>query len=189
MKILSKSSHTEEKLIKRCLKGESKSQKALYDRYSPKMLAVCMRYTRDKQEAEDVMVQAFLKVFKKLDHYRGDGNFEGWIRKITINEALSNLRKNKSMPLNVDIEKANAETDLTHITDNLVVDDLFKLIQGMPAGYQAVFNLYAIEGYSHAEIAEKLEININTSKSQLSRARMYLQKKIKAMNCETKKVI
>jgi RNA polymerase sigma-70 factor (ECF subfamily) len=128
------------------------------------------------QEAEDILVCGFTKVFRKIDQFKGDGSFEGWIRRIMVNESLTYIRKNKSMFLEVEIEKADREPDYAQMHNQLEVEDLQKIIDQLPTGYKTVFNLYAIEGFSHKEIAEKLGINENTSKSQLSRARVHLQK-------------
>jgi RNA polymerase sigma-70 factor (ECF subfamily) len=127
-------------------------------------------------EAEDVLVTAFTKVLDRIEQFKGEGSFEGWIRRIVVNEALTYLRKNRSMYLETDLELADREPDYNSISDHLETEDLMKMIQAMPTGYKIVFNLFAIEGYSHKEIAQQLGINENTSKSQLSRARTYLQK-------------
>lgn len=140
------------------------------------MYSVCRRYVMQLQEAEDILVCGFTKVFQKLDQFKGQGSFEGWVRRIMVNEALTFIRRNKSMYLEVEIEKASREPDLNKLSDQLEVEDLEKLIDQLPMGYKTVFNLYAIEGFSHREIAEKLGISENTSKSQLSRARVHLQK-------------
>lgn len=127
-------------------------------------------------EAEDVLVTAFTKVFDKIDQFKSEGSFEGWIRRIVVNEALTWIRKNRSLYLETDLEKADYEPDYDKLSDHLETEDLLRMIQALPTGYQLVFNLYAIDGYSHKEIAEQLNISENTSKSQLSRARVYLQK-------------
>lgn len=127
-------------------------------------------------EAEDVLVIALTKVFEKIDQFKNEGSFEGWIRRIVVNESLTWLRKNRSMYLETDLEKAEREPDYHQLSDRLEAEDLLKIIQQLPSGYQIVFNLYAIDGYSHKEIAEQLNISENTSKSQLSRARTHLQK-------------
>jgi RNA polymerase sigma-70 factor (ECF subfamily) len=130
-------------------------------------------------EAEDLLIMAFTKVFEKIDQFKGDGSFEGWIRKIMVNEALSFLRKNRSMYLETDLEVADREANYENLSDHLEAEDLINMIQELPPGYQIVFNMYAIDGYSHREIADHLGISENTSKSQLSRARTYLQKLLK----------
>ena len=140
------------------------------------MFSVCRRYVMQLQEAEDILVCGFTKVFQKLDQFKGQGSFEGWVRRIMVNEALTFIRRNKSMYLEVEIEKASREPDFHKLSDQLEVEDLEKMIDRLPMGYKTVFNLYAIEGFSHKEIAEKLGISENTSKSQLSRARVHLQR-------------
>lgn len=171
-----KRSKTEEKLIAACRKGDSKAQRDIYEKYSPLMFAVCRRYIGQADAAEDVLICGFTKVFQKIDQFKGEGSFEGWVRRIMVNESLSHIRKNKSMYLEVEIEKAESEPDFGILAGQLEAEDLQKLIDQLPTGYKTVFNLYAIEGFSHKEIAEKLEISENTSKSQLSRARNHLQK-------------
>ena len=164
--------------IKGCKKGDSTAQREVFKHYSGKMYAVCCRYVKDKMEAEDVLITAFTKVFERIDQFKSEGSFEGWIRRITVNESLTWLRQHKYMQVETDIEAADYEPDYQMLDDHLQAEDLMKLIDGLPAGYKVVFNLYAIEGYSHKEIAEQLGINENTSKSQLSRARAYLQKQL-----------
>ena len=171
-----KKSKSEEKLIEACRKGDRKAQCKLYEKYAPLMYSVCRRYVIELQEAEDVLVCGFTKVFRKIDQFTGEGSFEGWIRRIMVNESLTYIRRNKSMFLEVEIEKAEREPDYQQLHNQLEVEDLHKMIDILPTGYKTVFNLYAIEGFSHKEIAEKLGISENTSKSQLSRARAHLQK-------------
>lgn len=171
-------SSEEERLISKCREHDGKAQKALYDKYASKMLGVCMRYIKDNDQAEDVMITGFVKVFEKIDQFKSEGSFEGWLRRIMVNQSLSFIRKNKGMYLEVDIEAADREPDYKSLNDNLEAQDLLNLINNLPTGYQTVFNLYAIEGYSHKEIAEQLGISENTSKSQLSRARTLLQKQL-----------
>jgi RNA polymerase sigma-70 factor (ECF subfamily) len=166
----------EEELINGCLKRDRSAQKRLYESFSPKMYALCYRYVKDSMDAEDILVTAFTRIFERIDQFKGEGSFEGWIRRIVVNEALTFLRRNRSMYLETDLEVADREPDYNSISDHLEADDLIKMIQVLPSGYRIVFNLYAIDGYSHKEIAEQLGISENTSKSQLSRARTYLQK-------------
>jgi len=169
---------SEEELIAGCKKGNSKAQRHVYEKYAGKMLGVCLRYVKDELEAEDIMIKGITRVFEKIDQYSGTGSFEGWIRRIMVNEALGYLRRNKNMYLEVEIEKAFYEPDYQLIDNSLEAEELVNMINELPMGYRSVFNLYAIEGYSHKEIAEQLEISENTSKSQLSRARTILQKKL-----------
>lgn len=164
--------------IEGCIKGDSTAQKQVFDHFSSKMYAVCCRYIKDKMDAEDVLVTAFTKVFNRIGQFKNEGSFEGWIRRIVVNESLTWLRQHKFMHLETDIEAADYEPDYQILEDHLQAEDLMKMIEGLPAGYKVVFNLYAIEGYSHKEIADQLGINENTSKSQLSRARVYLQKQL-----------
>ncbi len=166
----------EEELLAGCRKQSRVAQQQLYATYSGKMYALCCRYVKSSMEAEDVLVASFTKVFDKIDQFKGEGSFEGWIRRIVVNEALTWLRKNRSMYVETDLEKADYEVDYNQLSDHLETEDLLRMIQLLPTGYQIVFNLYAIDGYSHKEIAEQLNISENTSKSQLSRARVYLQK-------------
>jgi RNA polymerase sigma factor (sigma-70 family) len=167
---------TEDELIKGCVRRERSAQKRLYDTYSSKMYSLCCRYVKNSMEAEDVLVTAFTKILDRIDQYKGEGSFEGWIRRVVVNEALTWLRRNRSMYLETELEAADREPDYQNISDHLEAEDLLKMIQELPSGYRMVFNLYAIDGYSHKEIAEQLGISENTSKSQLSRARTSLQK-------------
>lgn len=127
-------------------------------------------------EAEDILVTGFMKVFDRIDQFKGEGSFEGWIRRIMVNEALTHLRRNRSVYLETEIEQADREPDYNRLDDHLEAEDLLKMIEALPPGYRIVFNMYAIDGYSHKEIAEQLGISENTSKSQLSRARSFLQR-------------
>ena len=165
-------------LIDGCRKRDRHAQRFLFEHYSGRMLALCCRYVRDRMDAEDVMVVAFAKVFDRIGQYKGDGSFEGWIRRIMVNESLTYLRRNKSMYLETDIEAAEREPDYDKLGGELEAEDLRKLIADLPTGYRIVFNLYAIDGFSHQEIAAQLGVSENTSKSQLSRARALLQKRL-----------
>lgn len=169
-------SQQEDELIAKCRNNDAQAQKMLYEFHSAKMFGVCLRYIKDHDQAEDVMISGFVKVFEKINQFKNEGSFEGWIRRIMVNESLTFIRKNKSMYLEVDIEYAEKEPDYSTLNNHLETEDLLKLIHSLPTGYQTVFNLYAIEGYSHKEIAEALNISENTSKSQLSRARTLLQR-------------
>jgi len=169
---------SENELIEGCKRHERHAQELLYRNFSGKMYAICCRYVRDKMEAEDVLVMAFTKILERIDQFKGEGSFEGWIRKVVVNEALTFLRKNKNMYLETDIETADREPDYEKLESNLEAEDLMNLIAGLPTGYRIVFNLYAIDGYSHKEIADQLGIRENTSKSQLSRARTLLQRNL-----------
>lgn len=168
----------EDELLSGCIKRRPKAQEALYTRLAPKMLGVCVRYINDRNEAEHVMVGGMIKVFEKIEQYSGEGSLEGWVRRIMVNESLMYLRKHQAMSIEVEISEAETALNFKSLEDNLSAEDLLRLINELPIGYKTVFNLYAIEGYSHKEIAEMLAISIQTSKSQLSRARKLLQNKL-----------
>lgn len=178
MKLIINKSSTEESLISGCRKKHRQAQRDVYNWLSPRMLAICRRYIKDVNEAESVMITGFMKVLGKIEQYSGEGSFEGWVRRIMVNESLLYIRKNKGMYIEVDIEYADTEPNYELASENLQADDLLNLINCLPIGYRTVFNMFAIEGYSHREIAESLAISENTSKSQLSRARKMLQKQI-----------
>jgi RNA polymerase sigma factor (sigma-70 family) len=170
---------TEERLIKGSIEGNARVQKQLYERYSPAMYGICLRYAGDPDEAADILQEGFIKVFTRLEDYRYEGSFEGWIRRIIINTAINHLIKQKKHQGQEDIEEVYGETmpDPSAL-DRLQHRDLIRMVQQLPPGYRMVFNLYEIEGYSHKEIAEIMGISINTSKTQLLHARRYLQRKI-----------
>lgn len=176
----------EDELIKGCVRRERSAQKRLYETFSSKMYALCCRYVKDSMEAEDVLVTAFTKILDRIDQYKGEGSFEGWIRRVVVNEALTYLRRNRSMYIETELEAADREPDYQLMSDHLEEEDLMNMIQELPAGYRIVFNLYAIDGYSHKEIANQLNISENTSKSQLSRARVFLQKILAEREASTK---
>jgi RNA polymerase sigma factor (sigma-70 family) len=166
----------EAELIEGCRRKNAQAQQSLYDRYAGRLHALCCRYVKEKMEAEDVFITAFTKILDRIGQFKGDGSFEGWMKRIMINESLSYLRKNKNMYLEREIEAAGREPDYHSLESSLQAEDVMKMIDRLPSGYRIVFNMYAIDGYSHKEIAEQLGISENTSKSQLSRARMALQK-------------
>jgi len=169
---------SEIEVIEGCKRGDRHSQKLLYDRFSGKMFALCSRYVKDKMEAEDVLVKAFTKILDRINQYKNEGSFEGWVRRVMVNESLSYLRRNKSMYVETDIDAADKELNFEKLESELEAQDLLKLIAELPSGYRIVFNMYAIDGYSHKEIGEELGINESTSKSQLSRARALLQRRL-----------
>ncbi len=174
------SSTGEEKdIISRCIGGERKAQFELYRIYSPKMFGICLRYAKNRTDAEDILQEGFIKVFRYLKDYRGEGAFEGWIRRIMITTSLNFYKKKNLVNKDVDPETIRLR-GLTHpdAVSNMAHEELLSLIQELPNGYRTVFNLNTIEGYSHKEISEILQISINTSKSQLSRAKSSLKEKI-----------
>ena len=166
----------EDDLITGCRRGDHHAQQRLFDLYSSRMYGICLRYVKSTMQAEDVLVMAFTKVFDRIGQFKGEGSFEGWIRRITVNEALTSLRKTRMMMIETDLEYADREPDYDRLSDHLEEEDLLKMIEKLPPGYRVVFNMYAIDGFSHKEIADHLGITENTSKSQLSRARTFLQK-------------
>lgn len=167
-----------DELLNGCRAGNRQMQEALYKQTAAKMLVVCMRYTKDKMEAEDILQLGYVKVFEKIKEYRGEGAFEGWVRKIMVNTAIESYRKNlKNMNL-VQIEEAYEQHSTDFDFSRLGLQDLMRIIQKLSDGYRIVFNMYAIEGYSHKEIAATLGISEGASKSQLSRARAILREEI-----------
>lgn len=167
---------TEIEIIQGCLKNKASAQEKLYALYSRRMMAVCLRYTRSRFEAEDIFHEAFVKVFANIHTWKG-GSFEGWMRRIFVNTAINHYHQNKKYFDHVD--STYAET-LMSTDDNVIstmsTQELLNLINDMPDGYKLIFNLYVVEGYTHTEIAEMLNIAEGTSKSQLSKAKEYLKK-------------
>lgn len=167
-------------LILRCRKGCRRAQYELYEKFAPKMFAVCLRYARDASEAEDMLQDGFIKVFANLGSFKDLGSFEGWVRRIFVNTALEKFRKKNPMLLSSELHPNLAITrDDETVLNRLSAEELTRLIRSLPDGYRMVFNLYAVEGYSHKEIGEMLSISEGTSKSQLARARQHLQEKIR----------
>ncbi len=174
---------SEDKLVSECRRGNPRYQKMLFEQYAPKMLGVCSRYFHDYAEAQDALQEGFVKVFTNIDKFRGEGSFEGWIRRIVVNTALNLHRKNLKHYYHVDIDETQERIeDFQQSYDHLQVKDMLKMIQSLPPGYRLVFNLYEIDGYSHKEISEKLNVSLSTSKSQLRKARLKLQDMINNQN-------
>lgn len=165
----------ESDLINGCLQGNRRMQEELYRRFSPRMYAVCLRYAGNAEEAEDILQEGFIKVFKKLDSFRGDGSFEGWIRRIFVNTAIEHFRRKRYLMPVTEKEENTIEGKYTSVLDELGAKDILALIQELSPGYRTVFNMYVVEGYTHKEIADMLGISEGTSKSQLSRAKVILQ--------------
>ena len=179
---------TEAQLITALQRADSRAQKALFERYSSKMLTICVRYVSNRYEAEEILMDGFMRVFEKIGQYKNEGSFEGWIRRIMVNESLMYLRKNKQWRAEIALEDAAPEADTTFADQDLMAEDLMNLLEQLPSGYKTVFNLYAIEGYSHAEIAESLGITESTSKSQLHRARALLQRLLTQLDVKKKSI-
>lgn len=166
---------TEKKLIEGCVQNDRKCQQTVFQLYAGKMLAVCMRYTRHHMEAEDVVQEAFIKVFEHVEKFKFKGSFEGWIRKIVINTALKKFHKKSFQNEEIGIESFHDQITDPEIYESLSVNEIMEVIKRLPDGYRIVFNLYAIEGYNHKEIADLLGIQESTSRSQLVKARKMLQ--------------
>ena len=171
---------TEAKLIASCIKGDRAAQQALYDRLAPRMFPLCIRYVGDRTVAEDILQDGFITLFTHLENYKGDGSFEGWARRIFVTTALMSLRKKDALKMSDDLEAAKRlKTETASQIQNIGYQELMKLIMTLPPGFRTGFNMYAIEGFSHKEISEMLGISETTSRTQLSRARVWLQNKIK----------
>ncbi len=170
---------TEAEIVYRCLQNDTAAQNELYRRYAGKMMGVCMRYARNRDVAADIMQDGFVKVFINLKSFKGEGSFEGWIKRIMINTSLKQYRKDLKFQNDVDIDSAHDVSFENNIVSNMSAKELMNHVQELPSGYRTIFNLYVIEGYQHNEIGEMLNISEGTSKSQLSRARTYLMQNIK----------
>jgi len=166
---------TESDLIHGCLNGERRMQEELYRRFAPKMYAVCLRYAGNSEEAQDILQEGFIKIFKKLSSFRGEGSFEGWIRRIFVNTSIEHFRRKNYLQPVTEREENTIEGKYLSVLDSLAEKDIMSLIQELSPGYRTVFNLYVIEGYTHKEIGDMLGISEGTSKSQLSRAKVILQ--------------
>lgn len=170
--------HPYRDLVVQCQHCDRTAQQALYKRYAPDLLSVCFRYAKDREEAEDILQEGFVKIFQKIGKYEFQGSFEGWMRRIVVNTAIDHIRRNKKRQLETDIEEAREVFVSEEAVGQLELEYLYQIIQDLPPGYQLVFNLYAIEGYSHREIGERMGITESTSRSQYTRARSLLMKKI-----------
>ena len=169
---------TENELIEGCKQKNRKAQKMLYELHAPVMFGVCMRYVKNREDAEDVMIEGFFKVMTNIHQFKGTGSFQGWIRRIMVNESLMFLRKAHNFRMTVEVSNIEIKSQVT-VEDELSAQDIINLLDKLPTGYRTVFNLYVLEGYKHREIAEMLGISINTSKSQLILAKKRMQSLIK----------
>jgi RNA polymerase sigma-70 factor (ECF subfamily) len=169
---------TEKEILDRCLKNDPLAQELLFRRFGPKMYGICLRYVRNKAEASDILQEGFIKVFSKLDNFRGDGSFEGWVQRIFVNTAINHYRSNLHYE-NDQIEPGDIDFVENEALGKLHTEELLILINELPDGYRMVFNLYEIEGFDHKEIAEMMGINETTSRSQLLRAKKSLQEKLR----------
>lgn len=177
------------KIIKGCKAGKNDARGALYRMFSSKFYAICLRYSGNEEDAKDILQEGFIKIFDKIKQFSGKGSFEGWMVRIMINTALEKYRTRHFLH-NSDQEPVSiAENFSVEVTDDLSVNELLGIIQELSPQYRMVFNLYAIEGYSHKEISQMLHISEGTSKSNLARARGILQQKVKKHYSEAKQII
>lgn len=174
----------DERIIQACIEGDRTAQAKLYKRFASQMLGVCLRYTNSHDEAEDILQEGFIKVFYNLENFRNEGSFEGWIKRIMINTALNHYHQNKRNMESLDFDEIR-EIDIRDDDEPEEIpyseNEMLEAFQKLPEGYKMVFNLYVFEDMMHKEIAETLNISVNTSKSQLSKARAYLQKSLRRM--------
>jgi len=176
---------SQEQIIEGCLKNNRQTQKVLYNMYASKFLGVCMRYAKDRQEAEDILQDGFLKIFGRISQYSGLGSFEGWMKRIIVNTALTNYRQNLKHYYKQSIDDINeSDIELNIAEYDYSLEELLKVIQNLPPGYRMVFNMYAIEGFQHKEIAEMMGVDVTTSKSQYSRAKKLLRTKLESLKKE-----
>jgi RNA polymerase sigma factor (sigma-70 family) len=174
---------SDRQIIEGCAKHERKAQQVLYDKYSRFLLGVCLRYASDKAEAEDILQDSFLKIFFNIKDFSGTGSFIGWLRKVAVNTAITHYHKNLKFRYHIEIEEyVSDETGVVSFEEDFFTsDELYKVLNELPTGYRLVFNLYAVEGYKHKEIAEILGIDTNTSKSQYSRAKAVIRAKLEKL--------
>ncbi len=185
-----KSNYTisEPDLIRGCIAGDRRMQEELYRRFSPKMYAVCLRYANNADDAQDLLQEGFIKVYRNLHRFRAEGSFEGWIRRVFVNTSIEHFRKKSTrMSMVTDKEENTIEDADISALSKLAEKDIINIIQELSPGYRTVFNLYVVEGYSHKEIGDMLGISEGTSKSQLARAKGVLQKKITQYLSDTQK--
>jgi RNA polymerase sigma-70 factor (ECF subfamily) len=172
----------EQQIVTGCKAGKAKFQQMLYEMYYGKMLSVCLRYAKDREEAKDILQEGYIKVFSSIHNFKGDGSLEGWVRRIMVNTAINHYHKVKKVNFNSIEDDFNEPSEQgvfdQEIIQQLNYEDLLILVRALPPAYRTVFNLYVIEGYNHKEIAELLNINEGTSKSNLAKARAKLQKQL-----------
>ena len=176
----------ENDLIKGCVNRDPNMQRLLYERFSSKMYGVCLRYSENTEGANDVMQEGFIKVYQNIGKFRGEGSFEGWIRRIFIHTSIEHYRKKVKLFNVTEVSENTIEDDKLNVLDSLATKDILKIVAELTPGYKTVFNMHVVEGYSHKEIAQILDITEGTSKSQLARAKGVLKKKIEAAFIKTK---
>lgn len=165
-------------IVDQCRKGDAKAQKQLYDMYAPLFMSIAMRYMKNVESAEDVMVMGFFKIFDNIGKFKGEGSFEGWMKRILVNEALMQIRKKNNLYMTLELSEVD-KAEAASVIDDMAYEDLLALLDELPPGYRTIFNMYVVEGYKHREIAELLDISINTSKSQLILAKKRMRELIK----------
>jgi RNA polymerase sigma factor (sigma-70 family) len=167
-------------IIAGCIKGKRAAQENLYKKFSGTLFAICLRYSKNRMEAEDVLQEVFVKIYTHIHTYHFDGSFEGWLKRIAVNTSITYYRKSIRKQLEKDLDEGISQMpdDAFSFDGDYSMEDMLKCIEALPLGYRTVFNMYCIEGYKHKEIAELLKIDINTSKSQLSRAKVHLQNEL-----------
>lgn len=176
----------DEDIIEGCIRNDRKMQKVLYDKFASKMFAVCLRYAKDRDDAADILQDGFLKVFTKIDQYSGDGSFEGWIRRVMVNTSITHYYQNKKFNEQQNIDEIN-ETEIEDYDfkeADFSNEELMGAVQTLPDSYRIVFNMFAIEGFKHKEIAETLNVEVSTIKTQYHRAKKMLQEKLKDLSKE-----
>jgi len=174
---------SDQELLAGCLKKNADAQRALFAKYGERMMGLCLRYAGSREEAQDYLQEGFIKVFDKLSQYTGSGSLGGWISTVMVNTALIQLRKKKREGYSEDIDEIySLSTNDPDVLDKMSADELMQIVTAMPTGYRTVFNLFAIEGFSHKEIAASLEISESTSKTQFHKAKAFLKKQIEKLN-------
>lgn len=176
---------TNEELIEGCKGNKRAAQKQLYEKFSGRLMGICLRYTKNQTEAEDLLQEVFIKIFRQIKKFKGTGSFEGWLCRIAVNTSITHYHRNKNHKDTGNVEDFREQlVDHEKVTHKMASNELMEIVQSLPDIYQTVFNLYAIEGFTHKEISEQLGISEGTSKSQLSRARKLLQKKLTNLNID-----
>ena len=175
--------YTDEDLIKGCIRKKRDAQKALYERYADILLGICARYASDTAEAEDILQEGFVRIFSYISDYSGKGSLFNWMRKIMINTAITTYHRNLKHRYHQEIEEVHESSrDEMPGSSDFTREELLEVIRSLPEGYRMIFNLYAVEGFKHKEIAEMLDIDVNTSKSQYSRAKRFIRRRLEAIS-------
>lgn len=177
--------YSDKELVEKCLKGKARYQRALYDKYSGLIYALCYRYAKNPEDAKDLLQEAFIRIFNNLEKFKGEGSFEGWIKRIAVNCAIRHYENSVKKIDSGDIETSPEYGDSETILSSIGVQEIMKLINQLPDGYRLILNMYTIEGYSHKEIAESLSITESSSRSQLTRARKLLMDLIRSSEKRT----